>query len=127
MSLDIASQYWTVLSKATSTVDWKYLSTPQADLVLGRTVRQIGRDNAWTIMQEDSRRSVTYEELGRLNMPVLIVGGEKSPASFGAILNVIEPCLKNPVRVTIPNASHTMNRINPTAFKSAVVQFLSTH
>jgi pimeloyl-ACP methyl ester carboxylesterase len=40
---------------------------------------------------------------------------------------VIEPCLKNRARVTIPNASHGMNRMNPAAFNSAVAQFLSTH
>jgi pimeloyl-ACP methyl ester carboxylesterase len=90
--------------------------------------RQIVRDNAWTIkgMEEEQRRRVTCAELEGLKAPVLLVGGELSPPSFGAVLNVTEPCFKNRVRVTIPNASHAMNRINPAAFNSAVAQFLST-
>jgi len=89
--------------------------------------RQIVRDNAWTIKgtQEEQRRRVTCAELEGLKAPVLLVGGELSPPSRGAILNVIEPCFKNRVRVTIPNASHAMNRINPAAFNTAVAQFLS--
>jgi pimeloyl-ACP methyl ester carboxylesterase len=92
-------------------------------------LRQIGRDNAWTIKgtEEDQPRPVRCEELRRLKVPVLLVGGEKSPQSFGAILNMIEPCLERQARITIPNASHTMNRINPDAFNSAVTQFLLTH
>ncbi len=91
--------------------------------------RQILRDNAWTIkgMEEEQRRLVTCAELESLKAPVLLVGGEISPPFYGAILNVIQPYLKNRVRVTIPNASHAMNRMNPAAFNSAVVQFLSTH
>ena len=91
------------------------------------TQRQILRDNAWTIkgMEEEQRRAITCAELRRLEMPVLLVGGEKSSPRYGAILNVIEPCLKNRARVTIPNASHGMNWINPTAFNNAIAGFLS--
>jgi pimeloyl-ACP methyl ester carboxylesterase len=60
-------------------------------------------------------------------MPVLLVGGEKSPARYGQILTVIEPCLKEREGVTIPNASHGMHRMNPIAFNSSVAQFLSKH
>jgi pimeloyl-ACP methyl ester carboxylesterase len=91
--------------------------------------RQILRDNAWTIkgMEEEQRRAVSCGDLQGLNMPVLLVGGEKSPQRYGEILTVIEPCLKDRARVTIPNASHGMNRMNPGAFNSAVAQFLSAH
>ena len=65
--------------------------------------RQIFRDNAWTIkgMEEEERPQVNCRELEALNMPVLLVGGEKSPARYGQILTVIEPCLKQRERVTI--------------------------
>jgi pimeloyl-ACP methyl ester carboxylesterase len=65
--------------------------------------------------------------LEALNMPVLLVGGEKSPARYGQVLTVIEPCLKQRERVTIPNASHGMHRMNPDAFNSFVAEFLSKH
>jgi esterase len=99
---------------------WKNLTEAQ---------RQIFRDNAWTIkgMEQEERRPVNCRELEALNMPVLLVGGEKSPARYGQVLTVIEPCLKQRERVTIPNASHGMHRMNPDAFNSFVAQFLSKH
>ena len=99
---------------------WKNLTEGQ---------RQIFRDNAWTIkgMGEEQRRPVSCRELEALNMPVLLVGGEKSPARYGQVLTVIEPCLKQRERVTIPSASHGMHRMNPAAFNSAVAQFMSRH
>jgi pimeloyl-ACP methyl ester carboxylesterase len=99
---------------------WKNLTEAQ---------RQMFRDNAWTIkgMEEEQRRPVNCQELEALTMPVLLVGGEKSPARYGQILTVIEPCLKQRSRVTVPNASHGMHRMNPAAFNSFVVQFLSKH
>jgi pimeloyl-ACP methyl ester carboxylesterase len=89
--------------------------------------RQMFRDNAWTIkgMEEEERRRVNCKELESLSMPVLLVGGEKSPVRYAQILTVIEPCLKQSERATIPNASHGMHRMNPAAFNSSVAQFLS--
>ena len=91
--------------------------------------RQIYRDNAWTLkgMEDEQRRRLSCRDLESLAMPILLVGGEKSPARYGEILNVIEPCLKKKSRVAIPNASHGMNRMNPAAFNRAVSQFLSAH
>jgi esterase len=99
---------------------WKTLTEGQ---------RQIFRDNAWTIkgMEEEQRRPVNCRELEALNMPVLLVGGEKSPARYGQVLTVIEPCLKQKERITIPSASHGMHRMNPAAFNRAVAQFLSRY
>jgi pimeloyl-ACP methyl ester carboxylesterase len=97
---------------------WKNLAEAQ---------RQMFRDNAWTIegVEQEQRRPVSCHELEALNLPVLLVGGERSPARYGEILTVIEPCLKKRERVTIPNASHGMHRMNPAAFNSSVGQFLS--
>lgn len=91
--------------------------------------RQIYRDNAWTIKgtEQEQRRAVSCQELGALGMPVLLVGGERSPARYGEILSVIEPCLKKRERVTIPNASHGMYRMNPSAFNASVAQFIASH
>jgi pimeloyl-ACP methyl ester carboxylesterase len=91
--------------------------------------RQIYRDNAWTIKgtEQEQRRAVSCQELGALGMPVLLVGGERSPARYGEILSVIEPCLKKQERVTIPNASHGMYRMNPSAFNASVAQFIASH
>jgi esterase len=91
--------------------------------------RQIFRDNAWTIKgtEQEQRRPVSCQELQALNVPVLLVGGEKSPLRYGEILGVIEPCLKKQERVIIPNASHGMHRMNPSVFNSSVAQFVSKY
>jgi pimeloyl-ACP methyl ester carboxylesterase len=93
------------------------------------TQRQIFRDNAWTVkgMEEEQRRPVSCRELEILNMPVLLIGGEKSPARYGQVLTVIEPCFKHGQRVTVPNASHGMHRMNPEAFNSFVTEFVSKY
>ena len=84
------------------------------------------RDNAWTVkgLEQEQRRRVSCQELEGLQMTVLLVGGEKSPARYPEMLNVIEPCFKRRERVTIPDASHGMQRMNPVAFNTAVLQFL---
>jgi pimeloyl-ACP methyl ester carboxylesterase len=91
--------------------------------------RQIYRDNAWTIKgtQQEQRAPVSCQQLGALEMPVLLVGGERSPARYGEIVTVIEPCLKQRERVTIPNASHGMHRMNPSAFNASITQFVARH
>jgi esterase len=88
--------------------------------------RQMFRDNAWTVKgtAAEQRRPLSCREFGSLNKPVLLVGGEESPARYRQILNVIEPCLKQGKRVTIANASHGMHRMNPAEFNGAVIQFL---
>lgn len=91
--------------------------------------RQARRDNAWTVkgLETEQRRPLGCREFVNLNKPVLLVGGERSPARNGQVLNVIESCLKQGKRITIANASHGMHRMNPAAFNSAVMYFLDQH
>ncbi len=88
--------------------------------------RQIAQDNAWTLIGEmgEPPQVVTCAEVGSLRMPVLLMGGEKSPRRFANILDVAQKCLPSAGRVTIPDAAHQMNRMNPTAFDAALVNFL---
>ena len=86
--------------------------------------RQVSRDNAWTVVADEGEWSVTCDEVGSLKMPVLLMGGEKSPRRLVNVLDATHKCLPSAKRVTIPNAAHPMNRQNPAAFDAALVKFL---
>jgi len=62
--------------------------------------------------------------LGRLRIPALLMGAERSPIWFHLILDELERCLPQARRVSIPNASHSMASGNPPAFNDAVLSFL---
>ena len=89
--------------------------------------RQLARDNAWTLKgdQPHAQAPFTCQDAGQIIVPVLLIGAEQSPPVFGKILDVLASCLKRSERVMIPNASHTMNRMNPSAFNKAVLDFLA--
>jgi pimeloyl-ACP methyl ester carboxylesterase len=92
--------------------------------------RQMFRDNLGTMSAESSSGSLdpyTCADAGRIAAPVLLVGGERSPAFFGKALDKLQPCLKRCERVVIPNASHGMARQNPAGFSEAVLAFISKH
>jgi len=84
------------------------------------------RDNAWTIvgvMREDASR-VSCAEFGALQMPVLLVHGERTSPRFLRIVGEASKCLPNASAATIPRAGHPSPLMNPTAFKEAVTTFL---
>jgi pimeloyl-ACP methyl ester carboxylesterase len=91
--------------------------------------RQIFRDNAWTLKGDLPRTQdpFTCHDAQQLGVPVLLVGGALSPPVYGRIIDVLASCVKRSERVTIPNASHGMNRMNPSAFNKAVLDFLAKH
>jgi esterase len=86
--------------------------------------RQVSRDNAWTVVADEGEWSVTCDEVGSLRMPVLLMGGEKSPRRLVNVVDATHKCLPSAKRATIPNAAHPMNRQNPAAFDAALVKFL---
>ena len=90
---------------------------------------QITRDNAWTLKGEQGSKPEPFDcaDAGQIKVPVLLVGGDRSPALFGRVMDVLASCLKQSQRVTIPNASHMMVRTNPSAFNDAVLGFLAQH
>jgi non-heme chloroperoxidase len=67
----------------------------------------------------------TCSELGRMTVPVLLLGGDRSPSFYGIILDELAKCLSRPERRTIPKASHIMHRMNAPAFNEAVVSFIA--
>jgi len=83
-------------------------------------------DNAWSLkgLFADSEEPVTCDDLGSIDLPVLLMSGEKSARAYKLMMEGIQPCIKHQEIVTIPDAAHAMNHANPQAFNAAVLDFL---
>lgn len=85
------------------------------------------RENAWTVksLLHPVQTSDACADASAIRVPVLLITGEKSPRAYGVMLQGLASCLKHHRLATIPNASHTMNRMNPNAFNSVLAEFLA--
>ncbi len=87
--------------------------------------------NAGTILEEGGRLDpFSPDDAKRIKIPTLLVGGEKSPQSFGLVIEELAKHLPNCERVTIKNASHAMHNESPQAsqaFNESVISFLTKH
>lgn len=91
--------------------------------------KQIRRENALSLKNliSDGQVSYTSRDAGKIDMPVLLVTGEKSPLIYGIMHTALENFLKNFKKIQILKASHGMHRDNPKSFNEAVLDFLIKH
>jgi pimeloyl-ACP methyl ester carboxylesterase len=66
-------------------------------------------------------------QLKKINVPVLLVSGDKSPVFFHMITNFLAKSLPDNQQITIKNASHSMYRDNSKEFNEKVLAFLAMH
>jgi pimeloyl-ACP methyl ester carboxylesterase len=96
---------------------WKRLTDVQ---------RQFRLENAWTVVgqaADGKANPISCDDIGKINIPVLLMTGDKSPPHFRPILDAYQRCQPAAVRVTIPNAAHQMSQMNPTAVNAALTKF----
>jgi pimeloyl-ACP methyl ester carboxylesterase len=67
---------------------------------------------------------LTAEEVRAVRCPVLLVGGDRSPAVFGHLTRLLHRLLPCAERIEIARASHLVHEDAPSAYSSAVLQFL---
>ena len=70
------------------------------------------------------RSPLTCDSLKNVDKPTLLVGGELSPEMFPMVLDVLEECLSDSQRITVPQASHEMVFESPEFFRGKVLSFL---
>jgi esterase len=108
-----------------------YVNGPGAWKNTPERIKQSLRENAWTLSASEADRATwkpfSCEDAKRLAVPVLLLGGESSPANFAAVLDKVQPCLSRVERRVITNSSHSMPRMNPDGFNSAVMSFIASH
>ena len=66
-------------------------------------------------------------ELQRVNVPVLLVSGQKSIGLFHRLMDRLEELLPSTERMEIPGATHMMHEDNAPAYNKAVRSFLERH
>ncbi len=88
--------------------------------------KQIRRDNAGSLKSliMDAQEALTCEDVKRIDNPIMLITGEKSPRIYAMMHEKLETCLINYQKVTINNASHGMHRDNPEFFNAFVLDFL---
>ena len=88
--------------------------------------RQLRRENAWTVVgRPGDVETLTCEDLGQVKIPVLLMQGENSPASFKRIHAAAQKCISSAQLVTIPKAAHQMHQMNPAGVNAELTKFLS--
>ena len=95
---------------------------------LPESAREMILANIYTALGEKSPRPVTScDEVKKFDFPVLLLTADKSPKKFEFFYNEMRKCRDFPASVVIPNAGHSMQRMNPDAFNKATLEFLSNH
>jgi len=67
---------------------------------------------------------LSFEEVRRIRIPVLLLNAELSPRMFHLITDELARCIPHAARIRIPAASHSMHLDNPRVFNDSVIAFL---
>jgi pimeloyl-ACP methyl ester carboxylesterase len=88
--------------------------------------KQFTRDNAMTLLGQvcETRDPFTRAAAQAIQAPTLLVLGALSPPMFGQINEALASAIPKAQRMTIADATHTMNVIRPAAYNEAVLKFL---
>lgn len=86
------------------------------------------RDNAYTLLSQaqEAPPAVDLERVASLTCPILLIGGDQSPARYASRLAALQDAWPQARRITIPQAAHGMNLANPRHFNRVVAEFLAT-
>lgn len=89
--------------------------------------QEMVRDNASTLRGQaiEMLRPLSREQLERLAMPLLLIGGALSPAPYPAVIQMLSDWLPSAHKEIIAGSSHGMNLGNPRAFNGAIERFLT--
>lgn len=68
---------------------------------------------------------ITDEQIGSVQIPVLLLNGQRSPRIFHLITDQLEHLLPDTYRVVIPTAGHSMQTNNPDFYNGVVQEFLT--
>lgn len=92
-------------------------------------LKGVYRDNARTLLGQAREQRAPYEraDAEAIRAPTLLVGGERSPATFHRNLDGLATAIGDVRQVVIPDAAHGSNLDNPAAFNREVLRFLENH
>lgn len=90
--------------------------------------RHMALDNAFTLVGqvEDRPEPASAELLSGVRCPVLLLGGERSPQPFPAVLQMLGHHLADARCAILPGVSHGMNVQRPALFNRLVGEFIES-
>ncbi len=71
--------------------------------------------------------SLSCQDFENLEIPVLLIKGERSPKNLRLIIDQLHPCIKDSELAELPNASHGLEYQNPEGFNEIVLEFIEKH
>lgn len=92
--------------------------------------KQQMRDNVAELeanLTRDAFDPLDRDAVKRLNVPTLLLGGERSPKLMRRMLDLLEGLLPRAERVRLAGVSHVMHEEDPAATNAAVLAFLGRH
>jgi pimeloyl-ACP methyl ester carboxylesterase len=79
------------------------------------------------LARQDIFTPVTCDDIKKINVPVLLLKGDKSPLVFSLTINELNRCLSNKEIATLANTSHGLEYENPDGFNKTVLGFIDKH
>lgn len=92
--------------------------------------KQQMRDNVTELeanLTRDAFDPLDRDAVKRLDIPTLLVGGERSPKLMAGMLDLLQSLLPRADRVRLAGVSHVMHEEDPAATNEAILAFLSKH
>ena len=74
---------------------------------------------------EDYMPQIADEQIHSVQLPVLLLNGQKSPRLFSLITDELERLLPDTYRILIPGAGHAMHVGNPGFYNGVLLEFLA--
>jgi esterase len=95
---------------------------------LAPAAQQQLRDNAYTLVGQvnEQRRPYARADAETIRVPVLLVGGERTPGNLPVVLRALAAHIPGARTAIIPHATHFMFMQDPPRFSAAVLDFLAT-
>lgn len=79
------------------------------------------------LLSPESLPALDADQVRKVQRPVLLVGGDRSPRVFARLTDYLEELLPNAERTDVPDASHIMHEDNAGAYDQAVLSFFCRH
>lgn len=94
--------------------------------MMSRWFKNMVKDNAFTLISQanENKFSLKNKDLGKINIPTLLIGGEKSPEPYPSIIKKLGSIILNSKSIIILGSSHGMNIGNAKKFNKYVKEFL---
>ena len=98
--------------------------------VAARLAQMVGDYSGWHWLHQEPLRVLQpppTEQLATLDMPTLVIVGERDLPDFQAIADLVHQRVPHATKAVIPGVGHMSNMEDPARFNERVLEFLADH